>query len=102
MITPEGIVIEGRGFWREGQTTFESLTSYNNKAIAISFIVESDSEQPNEKQQDALCLFLKKSIEDGDLDKNYKVFHHLALTGTSRNYNLEYCRLDWRERKFNA
>lgn len=88
LIDASGVVYEGRGFSREGQTTGESLTSYNNKAVSVSFIVsESESTPPvgqqdallSKVQQEAFCNFINQSIEDGALDANFVVFKHTSL-----------------------
>lgn len=82
----DGTVYEGRGFLHEGQASYESCTSFNSKAVSISFILQGKAEQPNEKQQEALCLFIRKSIDDKVLDENYFLFHHSELTSSFFEY----------------
>lgn len=102
MIDSNGTVYVGRGFLREGQTTYESLTSYNNKAVSISFMLKTDEEIPNAEQQEALCKFIEQSIDDKALDENYTLFHQSALVSSyydHQDVNLVNCSLSWRKRK---
>lgn len=74
-----GAVYEGRGFAHEGQASSDSLTSYNSNAVSISFILQGDDEKPNERQQDALRLFIKLSIDDKKIEENYLVYRQSDL-----------------------
>lgn len=82
----DGTVYEGRGFLHEGQSSYESFTTFNSKAVSISFILQGKAEQPNERQQEALCLFIRKSIDDKVLDENYFLFHHSELISSFFEY----------------
>jgi hypothetical protein len=100
-----GTIVEGRGFLREGQTTYETETSYNNKAVSINLIYEDEEdEKPNEKQKDLLCRFIEKSIENNDLDEEFKLFHHSSLLASYydkfelTDENRGNCSLKWQKR----
>ena len=71
--------MEVRGFSREGQTTCESLTCYNAKAVSISFLLQGNEKKPNQAQMKTLCLFIEQSIESNELDENYLIFQHSQL-----------------------
>lgn len=96
-IDSQGSVYEGRGLAREGQTTYESLTSYNNKAISISFLLEENS-KPTELQEKSLCWL----IENLNLT-DYKLYKQSDLTTRSSDddYKFQNCSLVWKKRKTN-
>lgn len=106
LIDASGAVYEGRGFRREGQTTGESLTSYNNKAVSISFILSESESAPSAVQQKAFCDFVNRSIEVGALDASFVAFKHsslLALYDDTEDDSLSVgaCELNWGKRRIN-
>lgn len=106
LIDPSGVVYEGRGFQREGQTTGESLTSYDNKAISISFILSESESTPNPVQRESFCDFVHQSIEQGDLDGSYVVFKRSLLLASyddteDGSLSLSDCELNWGASRIN-
>lgn len=97
----DGAVYEGRGFPIEGQTTFASQTSYNNKAVSISFIIRVNETAPSLKQQESFCRFIDQSIEQKDLKATFSLFHHSHLVSltTSEDFSIETCDLQAHKRK---
>ncbi|CRL00274.1 CLUMA_CG013547, isoform A [Clunio marinus] len=79
IVALDGTIYEGRGFSHEGQTTFDSLTSYNNKAVAINFLLTEDDQTLNSIQEKAFCKFLEESISTGSVKENATIFHHSSL-----------------------
>lgn len=102
LIGLNGNIYEARGFGREGETTSESGTSYNNKAVSVSFIQMRDNDGPNSHQQRALCQFIRESVENRTLYESYTAFHHSDLTSSFFEYQpreLEHCKeVKWQER----
>lgn len=106
LIDASGTVFEGRGFKKEGQTTGESLTSYDNKAISISFILSESERTPNFAQQECFCDFIHQSIEQGALDGSYVVFKHSSLLASyddteDDSLSVGACELNWGKRRIN-
>lgn len=99
----DGAVYEGRGFPIEGQTTFASQTSYNNKAVSISFIIRVNESTPSLKQQESFCRFINQSIERKDLKETFTFFHHSHLISSTLDgkddFDIETCYLHARKRK---
>lgn len=100
----DGTIYEGRGFKNEGQTTFASQTSYNNKAVSISFIMRVNGTTPSLKQQESFCRFINQSIEQKDLNESFSLFHHSHLISSAiepydDDFVIETCNLHPRERK---
>lgn len=100
----DGAVYEGRGFPIEGQTTFASQTSYNNKAVSISFIIRVNETTPSLKQQESFCRFINQSIEQKDLNETFSLFHHSDLVSSTiddanDDFSFETCELHARKRK---
>lgn len=108
LIATDGTVYEGRGFGREGQTTYEdSLTSFNTQAVSISFLVAESDEKPNLKQLETFCFFIEESIDDEKLSRNFKAFQRFTLISSyfdapNLNEDFETCdgKLTWESRKF--
>ena len=69
MIGSAGELFEGRGFLREGQTSNDSLTSYNKKAVSVGFIMRENEKIPSDRQRKAFCQFVAKSISENDLEE---------------------------------
>lgn len=82
IVGPDGKFYEGRGFNKEGQTTYESLTSFNSKAISIGFMLKETDSRPNANQTDGFCQFIKQSIESQELDENFLLYSHSVLTSS--------------------
>lgn len=106
LIDASGAVYEGRGFQKEGQTTGESGTSYNSKAVSISFILSESESTPSAVQQESFCDFVHQSIERGSLDGNYVVFKHYALLASyddteDDSLSVGACELNWGKRRIN-
>ena len=106
LIDSFGAIYEGRGFERESQqTTYETFTTYVNKAILINFILDEKSNTSNTKQQKALCGFLHESIRRGYLSENYVLFELSALLASFYDVidetAMNACELNWRKRKTN-
>lgn len=109
-ITLHGDVYEGRGLLREGQSTYESLTSYNNKAISVSFLLENADSSLEDKQKSAFCWLLKDHLISSDiqLNENFKLYNQSALTSSFNsswsNEKFDDCDLVWetRESKLNC
>lgn len=77
-----GGLIEGRGFSHEGQTTCESRTCYNNKAVSVNFILGDNDIKASDEQLETLCVFIQRFTDSNDLDENYLMFHHSQLTSS--------------------
>lgn len=110
LISEDGTVYEARGYSREGQTTYESsLTSFNTQAVSVSFLINEADANPNPEQLKALCYFLKESIKNENLSKNFKAYHRSDLVSSIPSYNdnqdlnelSENCEVKWKweERK---
>jgi hypothetical protein len=83
IIAIDGTILEGRGFYRETETTCEAneITCYNSRAISISFIQTSNGENEiTEYQREAFCLFLRNKTEEEKISKNFTIFQHDMLT----------------------
>lgn len=90
LIGMDGTVFEGRGLHREGQTTYDSLTSFNTQALSISFMTTINDKEPNSMQKETFCHFINDSIFSGDLSPKYKAFYGSALTSSyheSQDFN---------------
>lgn len=83
IISSEGTIFEGRGFSREGQSTYDSHTSYNQKAFSISFLSNPCDNSLTEEQQTAFCRFIEIMLVNGDLDESFIVLQHNDLTGSN-------------------
>lgn len=104
LIDASGAVYEGRGFHREGQTSGESLTSYDNKAVSISFILGESESFLSSEQQRAFCDFVRLSIVEGALEENFVVFKRSSLLASyddAENDSLSVgaCELNWGKRR---
>lgn len=101
LISSEGTVYEGRGFSREGQTTHDSRTSYNGKAVSISFL--SSGSSLSEEQQTAFCVFIDNMLASGDLDESFLIFQHNDLKSSFYDQHedilIEGCELHLMKRK---
>lgn len=89
LITIEGIVIEGRGFEREGESTCKigSRTCYNSEAISISFIQKpNDGIRISRYQREALFEFINH--HRNEFHENFKIFFHDDLINSELNKNL--------------
>lgn len=82
VVGPDGKFYEGRGFNREGQTTYESLTSFNSKAISIGFLMKETDTTPSSNQTNGLCKFIERSLKNQDLDEDFRLYRHSALTSS--------------------
>lgn len=104
-ITLYGAVYEGRGLLQESQSTYESLTSYNNKAISVSFLLNHVDDSPEKNQTAALCWLLKEFFNYGDnqLNENFKFYKQEVLTSSYhsnwRNKTYDDCNLFWETRE---
>lgn len=83
IVGPDGNFYEGRGFNKEGQTTYGSLTSFNSKAISIGFMLKEADLKPSANQTDGFCQFIDKSLKNQDLDKDFLLYSHSELTSSS-------------------
>lgn len=78
IIGSDGTVFEGRGFFKEGQMTYDSFgTSYNNEAIGIKMLSENGTTAVQIK---SLQSFLEECVNRKDLVKDFKLFYHEQLT----------------------
>lgn len=104
LIASDGWVYAGRGFGREGQTTFSnSVTSFNSQAISISFLMAEEDIEPSRKQKASLCWFVEHSIENENLAENYTAFHQSLLVSSEDedelNEDFGGCGVNWQTRK---
>jgi hypothetical protein len=81
LISSDGTIYEGRGFF-EGQHTYDrTKTSYNKKSLGIGFAVDSFETVINEKQIKALEFLTRCFTGDLKLDQGFKLFHRTQLGG---------------------
>lgn len=101
----DALVYVGRGFDREGQTTYSnSVTSFNSQAISISFLMDQDETEPNAKQKKSLCWFIELSLANNSLSENYTAYRQTSLV-SSEDEDGSYedfgdCGVNWQTRKF--
>lgn len=96
-VSSEGRIFEGRGEFIEGQTTYESLTSYNNKALSVSLILSEEGMEPTENQTNALCYFVDNFLEKEDF-KLYKESVLISSFNKSKDYSFN-CEKNWDKRE---
>lgn len=81
LISSDGTIYEGRGFY-EGQHTYDQTwSSYNINAIGVSFICETSHDELNEKQTEAFKYFLEKFLSDGKIEEDYQLYHRVQHVG---------------------
>lgn len=85
IIGTDGTVFEGRGFFREGQMTFDRFgTSYNNALQIKMFSIDGIS---IENQIQALQRFIDKFVNQTMIEKDYKIFYYDQFTLGEINYD---------------
>jgi hypothetical protein len=81
LISSDGTIYEGRGFF-EGQHTYDRTeTSYNKKSLGIGFVADGFKNAINEKQIKALESLTECLIGASKLDQGFKLFHRAQLEG---------------------
>lgn len=86
LIASDGTIYEGRGFTYEGQHTYDlATTSYNYNVIGVSFIGDFNHTQLSQKQEEAFIYFTQKSIRDGRLARDYKLYFIEQLVGSNKS-----------------
>jgi hypothetical protein len=85
LISSDGTIYEGRGFF-EGQHTYDQgETSYNRKSLGISFLVESSSDKLTERQAGAFEFLTKNFLTNRKLRENFDLYHRVQLAGGSES-----------------
>lgn len=75
LISEDGRIFEGRGFAYEGQHTYDhSSTSYNSKAICVSFIGTYSNVSLTSKQVEAYNWLIQMQKECGNISVDFKLF----------------------------
>lgn len=79
----DGTVFEGRGFYKEGQMSYDRFgTSYNRDALEIK--INCIENEISEVQMNSLKSFLDKFVKQTLIQSNYMLFYHEQLVQGGR------------------
>lgn len=80
VIGGDGSIIEGRGFYYEGEhTSSPNGSEFNSIGICVAFVGTFSSSKPTDEQKEAFYNFTQNYIGEGLIDKNFKVFLQYQL-----------------------
>lgn len=103
LISTDGTIYEGRGYSYEGQHSNDRGSTSYNKAIGVSFIGNLTENIPSDVQLNSLKYFIEKSVGDGKVKEDYKLYFREQLIGSNEVSNQLYDAIKtfdhWKESK---